>query len=40
LPDGSGLSRIIQKRQYKNQSGRDKTIFLLLKGILADFLVG
>jgi hypothetical protein len=40
LPDGSGHGRITQKRQYKNQSGRDKTIFLLLKGILADFLVG
>ena len=40
LPDGRGHGRITQKRQYKNQSGRDKTIFLLLKGILADFLVG
>jgi hypothetical protein len=51
LPDGRGHGRITQNRQYKNQSGRgklpavkvavsDKTIFLLLKGILADFLVG
>jgi hypothetical protein len=51
LPDGRGHGRITQKRLYKNQSGRgklstvkvavsDKTIFLLLKGILADFLVG
>jgi hypothetical protein len=51
LPDGRGHGRITQNRQYKNKSGRgklpavkvavsDKTIFLLLKGILADFLVG
>ena len=51
LPDGRGHGRITQNRQYKNKSGcgklpavkvavSDKTIFLLLKGILADFLVG
>jgi hypothetical protein len=45
LPDGRGHGRITQNRQYKNKSGRgklpamkvavsDKTIFLLLKGIL------